>query len=209
MMSTALNFGQYSFASIYLYKVQIRRGVGHAVLLANIRTHNTISGVPEIMGPEIPSLIHFSGEIRNNIGEHLAEIGPVPLRWYGNRPEDEQLELIVFSFRLVSMWTCRAGKNGSANRSSLYTASRHLTGWRCSSRRATSRSARSKYPWKGPPYPRASRPLWIGTVRQYDTCNYASGMRQSPNAGKSSTIWQRQSAQPSLYPAGRNTAIET
>jgi hypothetical protein len=103
MTSSALIFNQHSFASTYLHNVQMRRGVGHAVLLANLRTHNNLSGMPAPLGPEIPLVIHFSGEIRNSAGDHVAEISPAHLRWYGNRPEDSVYLQAAVAFAALSV----------------------------------------------------------------------------------------------------------
>jgi hypothetical protein len=59
--------------------------------------------MPEILGPEIPTLLNFSGEIQNNAGEHVAEICSVPLRWYGNRPEDSVYLRAPITFVTLSL----------------------------------------------------------------------------------------------------------
>jgi len=103
MTSTALIFNQTSFASTSIYNVQMRRGLDHAVLLMNFRFHNNFSSMPTPLGPEMPLVIHFSGEVRNSEADHIADISSAHLRWYGNRAEDSIYLQAPISFAALSI----------------------------------------------------------------------------------------------------------
>jgi hypothetical protein len=95
-----IQFGQTGFAALQLESLQVRRGLGHGVLIGTIRLHNRAPSAPRL-----PSQIHFSGEVRNAAGDHVAEVRPVSLRWWADRPDDTVYLYVPVSFRALSMLT--------------------------------------------------------------------------------------------------------
>jgi len=96
----SLQFSQTVFAALRLDTLQVRRGLGHGVLMATLRAHNQAPSAPRL-----PHLIHISGEIRNSAADHIAEVRPVTFRWWANRPDDTLYLHAPVSYRALSMLT--------------------------------------------------------------------------------------------------------
>jgi hypothetical protein len=100
----SLQFSQTVFAALRLETLQVRRGLGHGVLMATLRAHNQApSQAPS--APRLPHLIHISGEIRNSAADHIAEIRPATFRWWANRPDDTLYLYAPVSYRALSVLT--------------------------------------------------------------------------------------------------------
>lgn len=96
----AIHFSQTVFAALRFETLQVRRGLGHAVLLGTLRAHNQAP-----TAQKLPQLIHISGEIRNSAGDHVAEIRPATLRWWPNRSDDTMYLYAPTTFQSLSMLT--------------------------------------------------------------------------------------------------------
>jgi hypothetical protein len=107
----SLQFSQMVFAALRLETLQMRRGLGHGVLMATVRAHNqALAQAPS--APRLPHLIHVSGELRISDGDHIAEIRPATFRWWANRPDDTLYLHAPVSYRALSMLTeARKGTN--------------------------------------------------------------------------------------------------
>lgn len=94
-----LLFDRTYFASLRIDRIDARRGVGnHGVLVVVARIQNTAPSYPNL-----PGIVHFSGEVSNSNSEHIAEIRACSLRWYGNRTTDETVYLYApVSFSTLS-----------------------------------------------------------------------------------------------------------
>ena len=92
-----LQFDRTYFANMRIEQVDIRRGLGHGLLGATIRVHNSAPAAPNL-----PDVIHVSGEVRDRDGTHIAELRPTTLRWYANRADDTIRLVARVSFRALS-----------------------------------------------------------------------------------------------------------
>jgi hypothetical protein len=100
-----IQFNQTVFAALRLESLQVRRGLGHAVLIGTLRAHNQTP-----TAQKLPHVLHVSGEIRTSAGDHVAEIRPVSLRWWPNRSDDTLYLYAPVSFHALSLLT-EARKN--------------------------------------------------------------------------------------------------
>lgn len=91
-----LVFDRVSFSGFRLERVEARRGLGHAVLVATGRLNNKVPGAPNL-----PSVISFNGEIRDQAGEHVAEIRPTSIPWHADRADDMVTFSAQVSFRAL------------------------------------------------------------------------------------------------------------
>lgn len=95
-----IQFLQSVFAALRMESVQVRRGLGHALLVGTVRVHNQAP-----TAQKLPQRIHFSGEIRTSAGDHVAEIRPVTLRWWSERADDTVYLYAPVSFQALTILT--------------------------------------------------------------------------------------------------------